>query len=154
MRRAQAGDTVKVDYVGVLDDGSEFDHTRERGPMEFTIGGRQVLPGFENAVIGLAEGEAASVTLAPADAYGEHKAKFVSTLDRSRFPAELDITLGMTLVIPNGVGRKIKHTVTAIDGDQITIDGNHPLAGQTLSFTLTLAGFAEADPPSDDPSQD
>lgn len=138
MSKAKNGDTVKVHYTGTLEDGTQFDSSREREPLEFTIGGKQVIPGFENAVVGLQEGEKITIKIPPADGYGEYDEKLRFVFDKSQFPKDLDLKPGLRLNM-QGEGDKVAvFTVVDILGDEVILDGNHPLVGRTLVFDLEL----------------
>jgi len=138
MSIAKSGDTVKVHYTGTLEDGTMFDSSLEREPLEFIIGGKQVIPGFETAVIGLEEGEKTSVKISPAEGYGEYDEKLRFVFDKSQFPENLELKPGLRLNM-QGEGDKVAvFTVVDILGDEVILDGNHPLVGRTLLFDLEL----------------
>lgn len=142
MSKAKSGDTVKVHYTGTLEDGTLFDSSRERDPLEFTIGGKQVIPGFENAVVGLEEGEKTSITIPPSEGYGEYDEKLRFVFDKSQFPSDLELKPGLRLNM-QGEGDKVAvFTVVDILGDEVILDGNHPLVGRTLLFELELIEIA------------
>jgi peptidylprolyl isomerase len=135
---AQLSDTVWVHYTGTLDDGTVFDSSLERDPLEFTLGDRQVIPGFEQAVLGMTTGESKSVYIPAEEAYGSYRPEMVITVARAQFPPNLEPTLGQNLQIQHPQGRMIPVRVTGLDGDQVTLDGNHPLAGENLTFDIQL----------------
>ncbi len=137
---ATAGDTVRVHYTGRLDDGTVFDSSEGRDPIEFTLGTQAVIPGFESAVRGLEVGESRTVVIGPEDAYGPYHHDRVVVVGRDRFPAELSIEPGMVLRAQGERG-DLMVTVTDITGDRVTIDGNHPLAGKQLTFDVELEGL-------------
>ena len=138
MSKAKTGDKVKVHYTGTLEDGTQFDSSREREPLEFTIGGQQVIPGFENAVIGLEEGEITSIEIPPSEGYGDYDEKLRFVFDKSQFPNDLELKPGLRLNM-QGEGDKVAvFTVVDILGDEVVLDGNHPLVGRTLLFDLEL----------------
>src|SRR6056297_1292593 len=138
MSKAKSGDTVKVHYTGTLEDGTLFDSSREREPLEFTIGGKQVIPGFETAVVGLEEGEKTSIKIPPSEGYGEYDEKLRFIFDKSQFPNDLELKPGLRLNM-QGEGDKVAvFTVVDILGDEVILDGNHPLVGRTLLFDLEL----------------
>ena len=138
MSKAKSGDTVKVHYTGTLEDGTLFDSSREREPLEFTIGGKQVIPGFENGVVGLEEGEKTSIKIPPSEGYGEYDEKLRFIFDKSQFPNDLELKPGLRLNM-QGEGDKVA-VFTGVDilGDEVILDGNHPLVGRTLLFELEL----------------
>ncbi len=142
MRQAAIGDTVHVHYTGTLDDGSQFDSSAGRDPLEVTLGQSQVIPGFENALIGMTEGQSKSVTLAAEDAYGPRHNELIHTIGRAQIPAEIDVQVGTELAATDAEGRQTRLLVIELGDDKITVDANHPLAGMVLTFELQLAGFA------------
>lgn len=141
MKQAASGDTVRVHYTGTLADGTQFDTSAERGPIEVTLGGGQVVPGFENAIMGMAEGETKNVTLEPNDAYGQRDPQLVHVVERERLPAEIDLQIGSTLQASDGEGNQMRLVVVEVAEENVTMDANHPLAGQALTFELTLVEF-------------
>jgi peptidylprolyl isomerase len=141
MRQVTNGDTVRVHYTGTFDDGSQFDSSAGREPIEVTIGTGQVIPGFENALVGMAEGDAKSVTLEPEHAYGDSDDRLVQVVERTRIPAEIDLDVGGVLQASDSAGNPMRLTVVEFDDDSVTLDANHPLAGKTLTFELQLVGF-------------
>ncbi len=141
MRQAAIGDTVQVHYTGTLDDGSQFDSSAGRDPLEVTLGQSQVIPGFENALIGMIEGESKSVTLAAEEAYGPHHNELIHTVGRDQIPAEIELEVGSELAASDAEGRQTRLVVVDLSDENVTLDANHPLAGKALTFELQLAGF-------------
>jgi len=139
MAQAKHGDTVRVHYHGTLEDGTVFSSTyEEQEPFEFTIGKESVLPLFEEAVIGLNEGESVTISIQPKDGYGEHKQEFVFAMDRKQAPEDLRLEVGKRLQIRSNEGRTAIATITAITDDTVVLDANDPLAGRTLNFKIEL----------------
>lgn len=141
MRRAQDGDNVQVHYTGTLDDGSQFDSSEGREPLEFLLGAGQVIPGFEAAIVGMAEGETKTVTFSADQAYGPHDPSAVHTVGRDEIPSEIPLSVGGRLQASDPEGNEVTLTITAVDETSVTLDANHPLAGKALTFALTLVGF-------------
>lgn len=141
MAVAKTGDTVLVHYTGRLDDGTVFDSSLEREPLEFTVGAGQVIPGFEQAVEGLEIGEARETRIAVTDAYGEHRGDLLIDLPREQVPSELAIEPGMRLELRQSDGQTMPVTVAAVDEESVTLDANHPLAGQPLTFEIELVAI-------------
>ncbi len=137
-KQATNGDTVRVHYTGKLTDGTEFDSSVGRDPIELTLGGGMVIPGFEDALLGMTPGDSKNVTIAPVEAYGPHDASLVQVVERERIPAEIDLDVGTGLQTSDGSGNTIRLTVVAVDDDNVTVDANHPLAGKDLTFDLEL----------------
>lgn len=138
MSKAKNGDTVKVHYTGALEDGTLFDSSREREPLEFTIGGKQVIPGFENAIIGLEEGGETVVKIPPEEGYGEYDEKLRFVFDKSQFPKDLELKPGLMLNMNGENGKVAVFSVVDILGDEVILDGNHPLVDKTLVFDIEL----------------
>jgi len=141
MKQAANGDKVRVHYTGTFTDGSQFDSSAGREPLEVTLGTGQVIPGFENAIVGMAEGDSKSVTLEPEDAYGPADARLVQVVERARIPAEIELSVGGILQASDPDGNQMRLTVVSFDDDNVTLDANHPLAGKALTFDLQLVGF-------------
>jgi peptidylprolyl isomerase len=142
MAQAKNGDTVKIHYSGKLDDGTQFDSSEGRDPLEFAVGSGQVIPGFEQAVEGMAVGESKSVSIPPEEAYGPHREELVQDLPTSVLPEGLTPEVGMQLQGRSGDGQAMQVVVTDVKDEAITVDGNHPLAGQALNFSIELVDIA------------
>jgi len=142
MSQAKSGDTVKIHYTGTFDDGSEFDSSAGREPLEFTLGSGQVILGFDNAVDGLAVGESKTVTIPPAEAYGERHEKLVQQVPTSSLPEDLKPEVGMQLQSQNPNGQPMNLLITEVNDESIKVDANHPLAGRTLTFAIELVEIA------------
>lgn len=138
MSNARTGDVVRVHYTGTLDDGSTFDSSRGREPLEFTLGQGEVVPGFDAAVMGMAIGEVKTVTLAPEDAYGEHHEERMMQVPRSALPANVTPEPGMEFQAQAPNGEVLSLVVVEADDNQVTLDANHPLAGEALTFEIEL----------------
>lgn len=141
MSQAKSGDTVKIHYTGTLDDGTQFDSSAGREPLEFEVGGGQVIPGFDKAVEGMAVGDSKSVRLEAEEAYGPHHEALVQQVDRNLLPADLNPETGMALQSQSPDGQVMQFVVTEVSDASITVDANHPLAGQALSFDIELVGI-------------
>ena len=142
MKQATAGDTVRVHYTGTLEDGSTFDTSKDRDPMEVNLGSGQILSGVEDALIGMAEGDTKKVTLAPDDAFGDRNPELVQNVGRSTIPAEIPLEVGAVLEATNETGNPMHLVVLEFNDEDVTLDANHPLAGKALTFELTLVEFA------------
>ena len=137
MAAAQSGDTVRVHYTGTLGDGSVFDSSRGREPLEFQLGTGQVIPGFETAVTGLEPGEERRVTIPSDQAYGPRRDEMIVTVGREVFPPSIDPQVGQMLQMSQG-DQALRVTVTEVGDAGVTLDANHPLAGQDLTFDIEL----------------
>jgi len=135
---AKLGDTVRVHYTGKLEDGTVFDSSLDRDPVEFTLGAGQVIPGFEQAVVGMSPGESKTVEVPADQAYGPYREELVQEIDRELVPADLKLEVGQQLALRLSPGRSIRVTVTKITESKVTLDANHPLAGKDLTFDLQL----------------
>ncbi len=138
MSEVKKGDKVQVHYTGKLKDGSEFDSSKGREPLEFEVGAQQVIKGFEDAVIGLEEGESKTVEISSEQAYGPRVDEMVLTVEKSKLPDDFTPQMGQQLQLPQENGQNVIVTVTDITDDQIELDANHPLAGKDLTFDIEL----------------
>lgn len=137
MAQAKTGDTVKVHYTGKLVNGTVFDSSENREPLEFTIGAGQLIPGFEQAVIGMAPGETHTVTIPADEAYGQYDSNLLQEVERTQLPEDLDPQVGQQLEAVQG-DRRIIVTISAVSDNSVTVDANHPLAGEDLVFDIRL----------------
>ncbi len=133
---AKTGNTVKVHYTGTLNDGTVFDTSVNREPLEFTIGQGQLIPGFEQAVIGMKVGESATINIPAAEAYGLHRDDLVFAMERSQLPDNIEV--GQQLQMMQTDGSTVVVTVIEISETTAMIDANHPLAGEDLIFEIEL----------------
>lgn len=138
MKEAEAGDTVKVHYTGKLDDGSVFDSSSHRDPLELTIGKKRLIPAFEQAIVGMKPGESKTVKIQHEDAFGTHDDDLVKTINRIQFPENLEPKIGQRLNGTSADGRAVTVTVTDVSESKVTVDANHPLAGEDLTFDIQL----------------
>ena len=141
MQKPQAGNTVRVHYIGTLEDGTQFDSSRGAEPLEFAMGQGQLIAGFENAVAGLSTGESCTVTLTPDQAYGESNPDMVQQVARELMPEGVELEPGMVLQGQAGDGRVDNFTVVSLSEETVTLDANHPLAGKTLTFEIELVAI-------------
>ncbi len=138
MAQAKNGDKVKVHYTGKLDDGTVFDSSVDREPLEFTIGGGQVISGFEEAIVGMETGETKTANIPAEKAYGPHHNEMVVPVNRQEFPDHIQPEIGQQLQMRRSDGRSIIVTVTEVSETTVTLDANHPLAGRNLTFDIEL----------------
>jgi peptidylprolyl isomerase len=142
MSIVKPGDTVKVHYTGAFDDGEMFDTSDGADPLVFTVGAEQVIPGFDSALVGMQIGETKNVVIPPAEAYGERQEELVRIINRSQFHldgAEPEVGRAVEMHTPQG---SIPLIITGLTDTTVTLDANHPLAGQELHFALTLVEIA------------
>ena len=138
MTQAKNGDKVKVHYTGKLDNGTLFDSSLDREPLEFTIGEGQLIADFEQAVIDMNPGESKTIKIPSDNAYGPHRDDMLIVVDRSQFPEGLEPKIDQQLQIRNQNGEPTVATVVDISGANVTLDTNHPLAGKDLTFEIQL----------------
>ncbi len=141
MAPATAGDTVHIHYTGTLADGTEFDSSRGREPLRFTLGAGQVVPGFDAAVDGMEAEQTKTVTIPAAEAYGAHDPENTLVVPAADLPE--GVAVGDRLALGTPDGGQVPVTVTALDVDGATLDANHELAGQALTFEITLVRVGE-----------
>lgn len=139
MAQAQNGDTVKVHYTGKLDDGTIFDTSADREPLQFTIGEGQLIPDFEQAVVGMKPGESKTVQIPSDNAYGPHHEEMVMAVDRKEFPDDLEPKVDQMLQVRQQDGHTFAVKVTDVSETKVTLDANHPLAGKDLTFDIQLS---------------
>lgn len=144
MTTAATGDTVRIHYSGRLVDGTQFDSSEGRAPLEFTLGQGQVIVGLEQHVEGMQPGEKSTVTIPAASAYGPRRDEAVQQLDRAKVPAGIDIKIGTQLQARTADGGMLPITVVGIDDASVTVDANHPLAGQDLVFDVEMVEVLKA----------
>jgi peptidylprolyl isomerase len=133
------GDKIKVDYTGSFDDGTVFDASASHGkPLEFEAGAGQVIPGFDNAVVGMKVGEEKTIKIAPSEGYGAVNPDLVKEVPRDRLPKDHEPQPGMMLVIGLPNGAQLPAKIVSVEGGIVKIDLNHPLAGQTLNFKCKI----------------
>lgn len=142
MSVATKGNTVKVHYTGKLKDGTIFDSSENREPLEFTLGDGNMIKGFDAAVQGMNVGDDKSVTIPSDEAYGEKKDEMLVDIPRTQVPADIKPEVGMDLSIQNQQGQPMPVKVVHVDEEKITLDANHPLAGQDLIFDIKLVEIA------------
>ena len=139
MAQAKAGDTVRVHYEGQLSDGTIFDSSLEREPIEFILGQDTVIPGFEQAVLGMEAGESKDVSVPPEDGFGEYSEDLVVNIEKSMLPPDINPELGMQLEVSSEEEESPRvFTIADIAEDSLTLDGNHPLAGEEIAFKIEL----------------
>ncbi|HEY9597687.1 MAG TPA: peptidylprolyl isomerase [Cyanophyceae cyanobacterium] len=138
MVQAKSGDTVKIHYTGKLDDGTVFDSSINREPLEFTLDQGQVIPGFEQAVVGMSPGESKTQKIPVDQAYGPYREDMVIQVSREMLPPDLQPEVGQQLQVQQPTGQAIPVIVTDVSNGKVTLDANHPLAGENLTFDIEL----------------
>lgn len=138
---AQSGDSVTVHYKGLLQDGTVFDSSEDRDPLNFKIGEGKLIPGFEKAVVGLAPGEKVKTEISAEEGYGPHREEMVLAVEREQLPDDLDPTVGQQLQMQQQDGKSMIVTVAEVSNESVTLDANHPLAGKDLVFEIELVAI-------------
>ncbi len=141
MTTAKDGDKVAVHYRGTLDDGSEFDSSHGRDPLEFTLGSGMVIGGFDSAVSGMGVGDKKQVTFPAEEAYGPHRPEMVQQVERDQIPDHIELAVGAQLQASRPGEQPTVLTIVSFDDASVTLDANHPLAGQALTFDLELVSI-------------
>jgi len=136
--QATPGDTVLFHYTGSLTDGTVFDSSSGREPLQVTLGSGQVISGVDDALVGMKPGQEKTVTLAADEAYGPRRPELLHEVERAAIPPEVDIAVGKQLEGRDTGGQRLRLTVVDVADDKVTLDANHPLAGQDLQFDLQL----------------
>lgn len=142
MAKAENGNTVKIHFTGKYEDGTEFDSSRDRDPLEFTVGEGKTIEGLEEGVVGMEPGDTKELTLTPDKAFGDRDEDMVRAIERTQIPEEIDLAVGMPLQVQSPEGETYMVMVVDLDEETVTLDGNHPLAGLTLTFEIELVEVA------------
>jgi len=142
MTQAKSGDTVRIHYTGTLQDGSVFDSSEGRDPLEFQLGSGQVIPGFDDGVTGMTVGEKKTIEIPSDQAYGAINPQAMQDVPRAEIPDHIPLDLGTQLQVQAGNGQTMMVTVANVTEDTVTLDANHPLAGKDLTFALELVEIA------------
>ena len=132
------GDKIKVEYTGTLEDGKVFDSSKGKPPLEFEVGARKIIKGFDEAVTGMEKGQEKEVKLEPKNAYGDVNPELIKKVPRTQIPKEPDPKPGMVLVLKSPDGQQIPARIVEVTDADVTIDLNHPLAGKTLTFKIKI----------------
>ena len=146
MAQVKSGDKIKVHYHGKLTTGETFDSSEGREPLEFEVGSGMVIPGFDAGVTGMPVGEKKTITIPVDEAYGPANPSMVIDMPKDRFPADMELAVGMPLVMSDHQGQQFQVVVKEIKEDTVNLDANHPLAGQDLIFDLELVEIVGGSP--------
>ena len=134
----EAGNQVSVHYTGTFEDGEVFDSSQGRDPLSFEVGAGQMIQGFDQAVLGMKEGESKKITLAPEEAYGPRNEELLVDIPNENFPEDMKLEVGMMLQLTNQQGQPVPATVAEINEENVKMDVNHPMAGKTLNFDIEI----------------
>jgi FKBP-type peptidyl-prolyl cis-trans isomerase 2 len=146
MAQVKSGDKIKVHYHGKLTSGETFDSSAGREPLEFEVGSGAVIPGFDEGVTGMAVGEKKTVNIPFDEAYGPRNPEMVIEMPKERFPADMELEVGLPLGMSDQNGQQFQVTIVEIKEEVVMLDANHPLAGEDLIFDLELVEIAGASP--------
>lgn len=135
---AKLNDTVKVHYKGTLSNGEVFDTSEGKEPLEFKLGAGQIIPGFENGIVGMQVEESKKIDIPAAEAFGERKEELLQEVPKAKLPQDIKPEVGLQLMSQSPDGKEIPLVIAEIKEDTITVDANHPLAGKDLTFEVTL----------------
>lgn len=138
MQQVQAGDEIKVHYHGKLSNGETFDSSEGGEPLKFKVGSGEVIKGFDEGVIGMKSGDKKTIIIPVEDAYGEKHEKMMFEFPRDQFPDDISPEVGMPLEMSNESGENFRVVISEVNNDNVTLDANHPLAGEALTFDLEL----------------
>lgn len=144
MSQAKPGDTVKINYTGTLTTGETFDTSEGRDPLEFVVGSGQIIPGLDAAIPGMAVGDRKLVEVPCAQAYGETNPEARQSVPREGIPAEIPLDIGTQLQMQTPQGQVVPVTVAEVTETEVTLDANHPLAGQDLNFAIEVVSIKAA----------
>ena len=142
MSQAKDGDTVKVHYTGKLENGTVFDTSTDRQPLELTLGSAKIIPGFEKGITGMGVGDRKTITVLPEEAYGPSRKELIVDIKKTDLPEDITPAIEKQLQVQQKDGNPIEITITDMDEDTVTLDANHPLAGNTLLFEVELVEIA------------
>ncbi|MEL6837770.1 MAG: peptidylprolyl isomerase [Pseudomonadota bacterium] len=144
MSQAKAGDTVRINYTGTLNNGEQFDSSDGRDPLEFVLGSGQIIKGLDAAIPGMGVGDKKTVTVPCADAYGERNPDARQAVPREQIPDNIPLETGTQLQMQTPQGQVVPVTVAEVTDTAVTLDANHPLAGQDLTFAIEIMGIDAA----------
>ncbi|MEX0720860.1 MAG: peptidylprolyl isomerase [Balneolaceae bacterium] len=143
MATVQKGNIVKVHYTGRLSDGSIFDSSVTRDPLEVTLGEGKLIPGFEDALIGMNVGDKTTKEIPAEEAYGDRRDDLEVTIEKSQLPEDIEPEVGMQLQLNQPNGQPVPVQITKVEDENIIIDANHPLAGKDLSFDIEVVDIVD-----------
>ncbi|MBC8033704.1 MAG: peptidylprolyl isomerase [Chitinophagaceae bacterium] len=146
MQQVKSGDTVKVHYHGRLTDGTTFDSSEGREPLEFEVGSGMVIAGFDNGVTGMAVGDKKTLQIPAEEAYGDKNPEMIVEFPKSQFPEDMEPEVGMSLNMTNGGGQVIPVVIVDVKDESVILDANHPLAGEALTFDIEVVEISGAKP--------
>ena len=138
MKTAEWGSYLKIQFSITLDDGSVVGIPKEKSQLNFKVGDGKLLPALEGKIVGMVENEIKEILISPEEGYGQYNKELVLRVERKSFPPDINLTVGRTVQYQNRDGERVNFVVNAVDERSVTIDGNHPLAGLNLTYTVEL----------------
>ncbi len=141
MKTVQLDDVIRVHYTGKLEDGTEFDSSKGKDPIEFKVGQGNLIPGFEKGVVGMKLGETKTISIPSEEAYGDRQEELIAKIDKKEFPSNISPKTGMQLQVKRPDGQTMPVMIIDVSEDTVTLDGNPPLAGETLIFDVEIVEF-------------
>lgn len=141
MTKVREGDTISLHYTGSLDDGTVFDSSEGGQPLSFTVGSGEVIPGFDEGVRGMEVGEEKQITIPSDNAYGDYHEELVKVVPREAFPPDITPEVGLSFELELPSGQSMPMRIIDVEGDEVTLDANHLLAGETLHFRVRLVSI-------------
>jgi peptidylprolyl isomerase len=142
LEKVENGTYISVEYTGTLGNGEVFDSSQGRRPLEVHMGAGQMIKGFEAQLMGMALNEKKVFTISPEDAYGPRNADLMQSISRSQVPPEMDLEVGMIVGLNTPEGNQVPARIVQLDDEQLTMDLNHPLAGESLTFEIEVVGIS------------
>lgn len=144
MSQVSSGDVVRIHYTGTLPDGTQFDSSSGREPLEFKVGSGQIIPGLDRQIEGMTVGQSQTLTIPANEAYGPRDENGVQTVSRTALPADMEVAVGTNLQAKTQDGSQVALTVIDLTDEEVTVDSNHPLAGQDLIFDVEVVEIVDA----------
>lgn len=141
-KTVKEGSKIKVHYTGKLDNGTVFDSSEGKDPLEFTVGEGKIIKGFDKGVVGMKEGEEKEIKIEPGDAYGDRREDLVQEIPRDKLPKEPEPKVGMVLQLKAATGQAFMARIAEVGEKTVKVDLNHPLAGQNLNFKIKIVEIA------------
>lgn len=147
MQQVKSGDVIRVHYHGKLTDGTTFDSSEGREPLEFEVGSGMVIAGFDNGVTGMMIGDKKTINIPVEEAYGEKQEEMFMEFPLDRFPSDMQPEVGMQLNMSSADGQNFPVIIREVFEDKVMLDANHPLAGEALIFDLELVEIVSSKSP-------
>jgi peptidylprolyl isomerase len=144
MTEAKSGDIVRIHYTGMFADGTKFDSSKEREPLQFEVGAGNVLPGLDKQIVGMSVGDVQTIKIPAEEAFGQHDPHKIQKVPRTNVPADLDVRPGLQIQARSSGGTPMTISVVDVNSEEITVDVNHPLAGRDVVLEVELTEIVKA----------